>query len=104
MSTKPTKLFDFPCLYADWVDRKPTSNCWHERRGHCECSEQCPMLPIYRQAIADHRCARLLAIFERRWGLVVQWRLRGRLDKVRRFRRWIRDALRSAGLLETEEG
>lgn len=63
----PTKLFDFPCHYAKLVDGEPTSHCWHIRRGFCESSYTCPSLSVYRRALVDHKCARLLRVLERRW-------------------------------------
>ncbi len=100
-----TKLFDFPCHYADLVDGEPTAHCWHIRRGFCESSYDCPSLPVYRQAIADHRCARVLDLIKRWWWdrhypPTIFTGVSGDSGAVRvaRFRALINGALNKAGL------
>lgn len=104
MSAKLTKLEQFPCPFLLW------GPCTERLEGGCPPGlsvTECCMRPIYRKAMADHRCARLLRVFEKRW-----------LERLRKaflevsdpsFRNWInlssfvdhmQRALRAAGLLE----
>jgi len=111
MSTKPkrTKLSQFPC---PWEKPEEENQCTEM----CSNGDRCRMLPVYRQAIADHKCARLLRTFEvnlgdsfertladvisriYRYGFPGLQEWRRTLWQFTRLRRYIRDALCKAGL------
>lgn len=114
MSTKQRTLDDYPCGNQSSKCRRWCRDMVDAGTAGCYC------LPVYRQAIADHKCAWLLRVFEKRWleELLDEWispnevhsphpmTFYNRLDA---FGHAIRDALRSApepraGLPETEEG
>ena len=102
MSTKRTRVDQFPCPRALALDF-----C----RADCHLLGPCEYRQIYEQAIADHKCARLLRVFEKRYWDPVMARVRIRLDhwyyartlkpligRLAKLRTAIRDALHAAGL------
>lgn len=100
MSAKRTKLDQFPCPRWSPYQRhgcEPGPAC-RVYEDHCEYEE------VYRKAVADHKCARLLGIFERWFAGTTDWAISAIPDEepwrdtqFERFRRYIRDALRAAG-------
>ncbi len=86
---KRTKLADFRCPYHTLGGC--SLDCWIGTAQRCE------IRPIYEQAIADARCARLLGIFERH---MIRIPLSADMILARwvRFRIMFREALRKAGL------
>lgn len=102
MTTHPRTLNAYPCPSGGM--------CSAECRALLDkCTDvTCRWLPIYRQAMADHRCARLLRVFEKRWAdecqLGLDWAYsEGASDgyhdgHFQELRDAIRTALRDAGL------
>jgi len=94
--TRRQTLEDFRCPY--FMDSVVTC--------HEDClSGDCWVRPIYRQAIADHRCARVLLAIKRWWWDKHYWPdiFTGESGdpgavRVARFRNWMNAALRDAGL------
>ncbi len=122
MSDKPglTKLEQFPCPYCDGPTKFCKPDCLAALGG---VDTNCQVVDVYRQAITDNRCARLLRVFVRRIGpqisRILQRRLydvtegyarhgygggktvaarKGTLNGYERTLFAIRDALRVAGL------
>ena len=115
---KRRKLSQFPCPdgYDTFSYKCVDSGCPYEP------PDGCALRPIYKQAIADNRCARLLRVFEKRLFLSTIWAINsmvrrltqhhtrsippesagwGRRQKqMYRMRGYIRAALRDAGLME----
>ena len=98
---KRMKLDQFPCPIG--VGFICNAEC-AEAIDDCE-AVTCLWLPVYRQAMADHRCARLLKVFAGRWLDVVSRAYLAVSDPS--FRNWtnlshltgsIHKALRDAGL------
>lgn len=112
MTTHPRTLDAYPCGNQDIKCRKWCRDMVDAGTAGCH------VLPIYRQAIADHRCARLLRIFEQWCAFIIELRLDEHMIRMRekigftaqyksakkqalrfkRIDRYIRDALRGAGL------
>lgn len=105
VSAKPkrTKLEDFPCCFVT----DPRCHC-HEA---CDGFDDCEIGEVYREYLALLKCARLLRVFEKRWGAKFSFLVCIGIGKnellMRHEQQWeqlrtrIRDALRAAGL-ETE--
>ena len=62
MSTKRQSLDAYPCPIG--IDTWCNAEC-AEAIDNCE-AVTCLWLPVYRQAMADHKCARLLRMFVKR--------------------------------------
>lgn len=98
-----TKLDAYPCPVG-------LGMCYTEcaeALDRCE-AVTCRFLDVYRQAIADHRCARLLRVFERRASQILlrcymlsSEQTHAGWTRLTKLVDAIRDALRAAGL-ETE--
>ena len=100
---------DFPCPVADLFygpgggyPYEPT--CSEE----CDNSWRCALRPVYEQAIADAKCARLLRVFEKRWIDSIEYAIEDPSSWIQGATAWwgkwalfvraIRAALREAGL------
>ncbi len=103
-ATKRTKLEHFPCgldlMRGDWGE-----TCESTARETCELAWDCTLLPIYEQAIAHYKCARVLLAIKRWWWDKHYWPdifvgVKGDPGSMRivRFRNWMNAALRQAGL------
>ena len=106
MSAKRLTLDAFPCPVGIGL------TCNAECRAAIDRCEAviCLWLLVYRQAVADHKCARLLRVFEKRYfGKLLDWLYfadlhdsRGRAERfgerMELWRETFRDALRAAGL------
>ena len=105
MSDKPklTKLEQFPCPYCDGPTKFCKPDCLAALGG---VDTNCQVVDIYRKAMADHKCARLLRVFVKRGtedALVIThwatWVMKAPFsERFARFSVAIRDALRAAGL------
>ena len=104
MSDKPklTKLEQFPCPYCDGPTKTCKPDCLAALGG---VDTNCQVVDIYRKAITDNKCARLLRVFAGRWLDVVSRAYLAVSDPS--FRNWtnlshltgsIHKALRDAGL------
>jgi len=109
---KPPTLDAYPCPVG--IGLMCNAEC-RDAIDRCEATI-CLWLPMYRQAVADHKCARLLRTFEVNLGTTFERSLADVISRIYRYgwpglkewrrtlwqftrlRRYIRDALREAGL------
>ncbi len=101
MNNNRQSLGAYPCPIG--IDTWCNAEC-AEAIDNCE-AVTCLWLPVYRQAMADHRCARLLRVLDKRWLEILRETYLYVKDPT--FRYWInlsaltrdiRNALRAAGL------
>ncbi len=117
VSNKHRTLDDYPCPVGLFKIPDPYRMCNAECRATIDSHddedcrwETCRFLDVYRKAIADNKCARLLRVFEKRYfGKLLDWLYfadlhdsRGRAERfgerMELWRETFRDALRAAGL------
>ncbi len=98
---KPLTLDDYPCPVG--IGLTCNAEC-RDAIDNCE-AVTCLWLPVYRQAMADHKCARVLLAIKRWWWDKHYWPdifvgVKGDPGSMRiaRFRKLMEGRLRAAGL------